>query len=77
MFLEQDLKNETRPTNIAWDYIWLKDYEKAIDWLEKGFEERDFGMTQIYSFPIYQTAELRKNKRFQAILKKMNFPEVN
>ncbi|TFB11154.1 adenylate/guanylate cyclase domain-containing protein [Candidatus Marinimicrobia bacterium MT.SAG.3] len=75
MFLERDIKERESPTDIARDYIWLKDYEKAIDWLEKGFEERDFGMTQIYSFPIYRADELLQNKRFQAILKKMNFPK--
>ena len=72
--LERNLE-DGRPTNIAIDYIRLGEFEKAIDWLETGFEERDFAMTWINSNPVYQTAELRQNKRFQVILKKMNFPD--
>ncbi|MCH8305493.1 MAG: hypothetical protein IIB94_10240 [Candidatus Marinimicrobia bacterium] len=75
LILEEDLKYKARPTDIAGDYIWLKDYEKAIDWLEKGFEERDYWMTFLNTDPLYQEPELLKNKRFQAILKKMNFPK--
>ena len=75
MHLERDIEKGESPTTIAVDYILLNDYEKAIDWLEKGIEERDFGMTQIYSFPLYQVDELLQNKRYQAILKKMNFPK--
>ena len=73
--LEQDLEEGESPTTIAVDYIVLGEYEKAIDWLEEGIDEKDFGMTQIYSFPLYQADELLQNKRYQAILKKMNFPK--
>ena len=76
MILEQDLEDGESPTDIARDYILLKDYEKAIDWLEKGFEERNFRMTFLNSDPLYQDPELLTNKRYQSILKKMNFPGV-
>jgi len=72
--LEQDLENG-RPTNIARNYIRLGEFEKAIDWLEKGYEERDYAMTRLYASPTYQQPELLQNKRYQPILKKMNFPD--
>ncbi|MCH8299015.1 MAG: hypothetical protein IIC39_00540 [Candidatus Marinimicrobia bacterium] len=75
LILEQEIKDGVISTFIAEDYIRLGEYEKAIDWLEKGYEERDYMMTSIYSHPLYQAPELLKNKRYQAILKKMNFPD--
>lgn len=76
LILEQDIKDGVISTYIAGDYIRLGEYEKAIDWLEKGYEERDYWMSSIQFHPLFQAPELLQNKRYQAILKKMNFPEV-
>jgi AraC-like DNA-binding protein/TolB-like protein len=61
-------------------YVWmgiiynlLGDSEKAIDYLEKGYEHRELFL---FIFNVEPTLEqLRENKRFQALLKKMGLEE--
>ena len=76
VFLEFDLKQE--PINayrVAVDYYVLGEYENSIDWFERAIEGRDFQMLQINQNPLFSDPVFRSNPRFQAILKKMNFPE--
>jgi Tfp pilus assembly protein PilF len=47
--------------------------DKALDWLERGFEERDPGMTAIGVAREFQT--LHEEPRFQELLRRMNFPD--
>ena len=75
--LEFSLKQE--PINsyrVAVDYNDLEDYESSLDWLERAIEERNFNMIRINQDPIFSDPEFRSNPRFQAILKKMNFPNL-
>ena len=57
-------------------YLQAGDYELAIDWLEKGYEDRDPGMPYIGmpSFNPLRDESLRANPRFQELLRKMNLP---
>ena len=64
-----------RTTDIVESYIFLGEYEKAIDWLEIAYEQKDVGMTFINTIIPFTNANLRSNPRFMAIFKKMNFPE--
>ena len=76
IFLEFDLKQD--PINsyfVANDYYILGDYEKSLDWLERAIEDRIFWMIRVNQDPTYSDPVFRTNPRFQAILKKMNFPE--
>jgi hypothetical protein len=43
-----------------------------LKYLEKGFQERDAGMTYIAVDPIYDP--LRSDPRFQSLLRRMNLP---
>jgi tetratricopeptide (TPR) repeat protein len=59
--------------NIANLYHAAGEYDLAIDWLEKAYEEHDLSLLYIggsYSDPL----PLRSNPRFQDLLRKMNLP---
>jgi TolB-like protein/predicted Ser/Thr protein kinase len=56
---------------IALRYLDAGDYERAIDWLEKAYEEHDINM-QYLGLPLYDP--LRSDPRFQDLLRKMNLP---
>jgi tetratricopeptide (TPR) repeat protein len=56
---------------IAGWYIRAGDYEEAIDWLEKAYEEHRPGMPYI---GLNAPDPMRSNPRFQELLRKMNLP---
>ncbi len=60
------------PTDIATSYIIAGENSRALDWLERGFEERDSNMLYLNAYPMYD--RLRDDPRFQEILRKMNLP---
>jgi adenylate cyclase len=53
-------------------YLIIGNYDKAMDYYEKAYEER-FGMAYI-SLVVIEHPELRDNPRYIALLKKMNLP---
>jgi len=53
-------------------YLGLREDDKAMDWLEKAYNERSVWMGWLKVEPIYDP--VRSNPRFQALYKKMNFP---
>lgn len=59
------------PYNIALIYNALEDREKALDWLEKAYEQRDPKMTFLKVEPKWN--DLRSQPRFVDLMKKMNF----
>jgi len=66
-------KNHIGPIRMAIHYIKSNQPEKALDWIEKGFEIHDSQMiyitTQMYHFdPLFD------NPRFIDIAEKMNLP---
>jgi len=61
---------------LAFNYYVMGDYDKSLDWLERAVDERSFRMTHINVSPDYSDPVFRSNPRFQAIIKKLNFPEV-
>ena len=60
----------------AESYYISGDYERSLDWLERAIEERNFRTVQINQDPLFSDPVFRSNPRFQAILKKMNFPDI-
>ena len=58
--------------SVAMVFVGLNDYDKAFQWLSQGFEERDGFMAFVPSWVVWHP--LRSDPRFQALLKKMNFP---
>jgi hypothetical protein len=57
--------------DIALDYRFAGDYDLAIDWLEKAYEEHNPNLPYI-SGPKWDP--LRSYPRFQKLLRKMNLP---
>ena len=60
------------PTYVAFSYIYLGDFDRAIEWLERAFEARA-PQTSCLGLPAYDT--IRNDPRFQDIVRRMNFPE--
>jgi len=57
--------------DISINYLDAGDYDLAIDWLEKAYEEHDPDLPYI-GHPLYDP--LRSYSRFQDLLRKMNLP---
>ncbi|MGH2608066.1 MAG: TPR end-of-group domain-containing protein, partial [Tepidiformaceae bacterium] len=58
------------PYGVAYVYTGLGEHERAIDWLERAYEERAGAMYGIKGSFLF--APLRSHPRFQALLRKMN-----
>ncbi len=59
-------------TNIAALYVCAGERERALEWLERGFEERDIVMVYLTVDPIWNS--VRDDPRFQDLLRRMNLP---
>jgi len=59
------------PYNFAVVYIALGEKEKALDFLEKGFAEKDGRMVFLAVEPMWN--DLRSEPRFQDLMRRMNF----
>jgi len=70
--LERLPRDEDIATEIAIRYASLGEKDKALDWLEKGYEKHAPGMAQIKVDPRYDN--LRSDPRFQDLLRRMKFP---
>jgi len=62
----------TRPWSIGTMYTRSGNKEKALDYLEKAFEEHDANMPYISIDPIFDF--MRDDPRFIALIEKMNYP---
>ncbi len=60
-------------TGQAKRYLIMKEYDKAMDYYEKAYEE-NFWMLAYVSLVIIEHPELKNNTRYVALLKKMNLP---
>ena len=60
------------PTILAMLSIIMGDLEQVFKWLDKAYEERDSGLFMLKSNPSY--GPIRSDPRFQALLRRMNFP---
>jgi TolB-like protein len=63
---------KTTAGGIAKRYLDAGDYDRTIEWLEKGYEDRDPTLLGITG-PLYDP--LRSNPRFQDLLRRMNLPQ--
>lgn len=76
--LIDELKEISRQHHIsaslfAEAYIGLGEKDEAMAWLERAYEERDQWMVYINSYPGWDG--LRSEPRFQALVRRMNFPQ--
>jgi serine/threonine-protein kinase len=63
-------KRFASPSDIAVVYGALGDRQRAFDWLEKAYEERDWGLVDLNVYPEFDS--LRSDARFSDLLKRMN-----
>ena len=66
-------KGGISPMDMAYMYILADRPDKAMDWIEKGFEMHDPQMPYLVSGSFHLDT-LYENPRFIAILEKMNLP---
>jgi len=59
--------------HVALAYLGLDDREAALDWLERGYDQRDFNLVTVGVRP--QLEALYDEPRYQALLQKMNLPD--
>ena len=58
------------PSNVATVYLGLGEKEKALDWLEKAFEDRDIILWWLTGDQLYDS--VRDTPRFQALMQKVS-----
>jgi len=72
-YLELSKEEFIWPGSIAVIYIGLGEKDKAFEWLEKSYEQREGWMTHLKVDPMFDS--LRSDPRFQDLLKRVNFPD--
>ena len=70
---EKAKRTYVAPTTFAQAYIGVGDRNTALDWMEQAYEDGDEMMSLAKVGPVF--APLRSEPRFQALLRRMNFPE--
>jgi tetratricopeptide (TPR) repeat protein len=60
-------------SNFTFIYAGMGETHKAMEWLEKTYEQREAWMDLLQVEPMYDN--LRSDPRFQDLLEKMNYPD--
>ena len=55
--------------------VRIGDKQSALEWLEKGFQERDDQMINLKVEPVFDP--LRTDPRFQDLVRRVGIPEGN
>jgi serine/threonine protein kinase/Tfp pilus assembly protein PilF len=63
------------PYHFAYVYTGLGEHERALDWLERAYEERAGGIWGVKGSFLFRS--LRPNPRFQALLRMMNLGDAS
>jgi len=66
-------KKPTPSFAIASAYAWRGEKDKAFEWVERAYRERDAGLTWLKID--FDFRSLRDDTRYKVLLKKMNLPE--
>ena len=72
MWMLSDAKRRQAPYEIAMMYAHLGNASQVMTWLEKAYQQHDWQMQQLKILPEWDP--IRSDPRFQALLRKMNFP---
>jgi len=72
MWMLSDAKHRQAPYTIAMAYAHLGNASQAFGWLETAYQQHDWQMQQLKILPEWDP--IRSDPRFQALLRKMNFP---
>ena len=58
---------------VAEAHAWRCEKDKAFEWLERAYQQRDGGLDYLKYDPLL--ASLRGDARYRALLRKMKLPE--
>ena len=72
-FMEISKKKYFSPMFISRVYAGMGEVDKAIEWMEKAYEERDPAFSLIKSVPSHDY--MHSDPRFKALLKKMGLED--
>lgn len=59
---------------LAMYYCTVKDFEKALDWLQKSYDRHEVEMTWLREEPLL--APIRKDPRYKDLYEKVGFPSI-
>ena len=59
---------------IAQTYAYRGDRNRALEWLEKAYEQKNSGLLEIVGQPLFRN--LCGDPRFDAFMRKMNLPAI-
>jgi hypothetical protein len=65
--------SQTSAYRIAETYAWRGEKEKALEWLERAYRQRDAVITSLKINPLL--VSLRGDPRYKALLKKIKLAE--
>jgi len=73
-YLERSKTEFVHPTDFTVIYTGIREYDKALEYLEQAYETREGWLVLLQVEPLYDS--LRNKPRFQEIMEKMDFPEI-
>ncbi len=59
--------------SVACTYAYRGDHDRALQWLERAYAQKDTTLVEIVSEPLFKNLE--SDPRYKAFLRKMNLPE--
>jgi hypothetical protein len=65
-------KQYVSPYDIATIYAGLGEKDRALEWLQKAYQDRDGWLTQLKVDPIFDA--LRSDQRFQDLMRQVGLP---
>jgi hypothetical protein len=71
--LEELIAGKGGPWEIAGVYAWRGENDKAFEWAERAYKERNGGLTWLKIDTNFRS--LHGDARYRALLHKMNLPE--
>ena len=72
--LERSKRTYVGPTLVSWVYSHLGERDRAFEWLEKGYEQRDCTLAFGLRVPLYDV--IRDDPRFGGLLKRLGLVET-
>ncbi len=64
--------SDRRSTFVAMTYANRGDHDRALQWLERAYQQKDAALVEIVGEHLFQN--LADDPRFKAFLRKMNLP---
>ncbi len=72
MYAEKSKHQYVKPTTFASAYAMLGVRDKAFEWLEKAYKQRDEYLAELKVYPAYDS--LRSDPRFKDLVRRVGLP---